>query len=105
MRLVGIALLVLGFLWIAWDAVSGFVTYQHAMWIWQSQHMPPGETLTRSQASSAMRELSLALKDRHRVILLPALLMLAGGLIAAFSKRRQKDENAQVWGSKADPLG
>ena len=92
MRLLGILLLVVGFLWIAWDAASGFVTDQHTMWIWQSQHMPPGDTLTRSQASGAMRELSLALKDRHRVILLPALLMLAGGLIAALSPRTHKHE-------------
>jgi len=94
MRLLGIALLIIGFLWISWDAAIGFVSDQHSMWIWQSQHMPPGDTLTRSQASGAMRELSLALKDRHRVIILPALLMLAGGLIAAFSRRRQKDEKA-----------
>ena len=94
MKLLGIALLVFGFLWLAWDAAIGFVTDQHTMWIWQSQHLPPGDTLTRSQASGAMRELSLALKDRHRVILLPALLMLAGGLIAAFSKRKQKEEKA-----------
>jgi len=55
------------------------------MWIWQSQHLPPGDTLTRSQASGAMRELSPALKDRHRVIPVPALSMLAGGLLPAFS--------------------
>ncbi len=85
-------LLMVGFLWIAWDAAGGFVAYQHSMWIWQSQHLPPGETLTRTEASGAMRELSLALKDRHRVILVPALLMLVGGLVAAFSQRRQKNE-------------
>jgi hypothetical protein len=39
-----------------------------------------------------MRELSLALKDRHRVIIIPAVLMLAGGLVAAFGPRRQKYE-------------
>ena len=94
MRLLGLVLLVLGFLWIAWDTATGFVSDQHSMWVWQSQHMPPGETITRSEASGAMRELSLALKNRHRVIILPALLMLAGGLIAAFSKRRQRDEKA-----------
>jgi len=92
MRLFGIALLVVGFLWIAWDAASGFVTDQHSMWIWQSQHMPPGDTLTRSQASGAMRELSLALKDRHRVVFIPALLMLVGGLTAAFSRRTQRHD-------------
>lgn len=89
MRLLGILLLVVGFLWIAWDAADSFVGYQHGRWIWQSQHLPAGDTIQRTEAVGAMRELSLALKDRHRVVLLPALMMLAGGLIAAFSKRRQ----------------
>ena len=92
MRLFGVALLVVGFVWIAWDAASGFVTDQHSIWIWQSQHMPPGDTLTRSQATGAVRELSLALKDRHRVVIIPALLMLVGGLTAAFSRNSQRHD-------------
>lgn len=80
MRRLGISLLVTGFLWITWDAVDSFVGYQHKRWIWQSQHLPAGETIPRTEAVGAMRELSLALKDRHRVVLIPALLMLAGGL-------------------------
>jgi len=92
MRLFGIALLIFGFLCLGWDTAVGFVDDQYTTWIWHSQHMPPGDTLTRSQASGATRELSLALKDRHRVLFLPALLMLAGGLTAAFSQRRRKNE-------------
>jgi hypothetical protein len=92
MRLFGIAFLVIGFLWIVWDVMGGFVIYSYAHWIWQSQNLPPGDTLTHDQASHAMRELSLALKDRHRVIIIPAVLMLAGGLVAAFGPRRQKYE-------------
>ncbi len=86
MRLFGITMLVVGILWIVWDAASGFVTAQHSMWIWQSQQMPTGEKITRSQASGAMRELSLALKDRHRIVVIPALLMLVGGFTAAFGR-------------------
>jgi hypothetical protein len=93
MRLLGILLLVVGFLWIAWDASDSFVGYQHMRWMWQSQHLPAGDTIPRTDAVGAMRELSLALKDRHRVILLPALLMLAGGLIATFSQRTHKHES------------
>jgi hypothetical protein len=92
MRLFGTALLVIGFLWIGWDVGSGFVSYQYTAWISQSQHLPSGDTLTRDEASGAMRELGLALKDRHRVVIFPATLMLAGGLLAAFSQRRQKYE-------------
>jgi hypothetical protein len=56
-------------------------------WIWQCQHLPAGETIQRTHAADAMRELSLALKDRHRVVFIPALLMLAGGFAAAFSRK------------------
>jgi hypothetical protein len=89
---VGIALLILGFLWIAWDAAFSFADDQHGIWIWTSQNMPPGDTLTRAQASASMRQLSLALKDRHRVIVIPALLMLGGGLAAALSRPRSENE-------------
>jgi heme A synthase len=92
MRFFGITLLVIGFLWIGWDVAVGFTDAQYEVWISQSQHLPPGDTLTRSQASAAMRELSLTLKDMHRFVIIPALLMLVGGLIAAFSQRRQKNE-------------
>ena len=88
MRSLGIVLLVTGFLWIAWDVAGGFTGYQHVRWIWQSQHLPAGETIQRTEAVGAMRELSLALKDRHRLVFVPALLMLAGGFIAAFSRSR-----------------
>jgi hypothetical protein len=94
MRLLGISLLAIGFLWISWDAADSFVGYQHMRWIWQSQHLPAGETIQRTEAVGAMRDLSLALKDRHRVIFIPALLMLVGGLTAAFSRRTQKHETA-----------
>ena len=90
MKLFGIALLLFGFLWIAVDTANTFVIYQYSHWMWQSQQLPEGETIKRADAIAAMRDLSLALKDRHRVVILPASLMLAGGLAAAFSRRKQK---------------
>ncbi len=90
MRLLGIALLIFGFLWIAFDTADSFVGYQHTHWLWQSQRLPNSETIKRTDAISAMRNLSLDLKDRHRVIVLPALLMLAGGLVAALRQSKQK---------------
>jgi hypothetical protein len=90
MRLFGIILLVVGFLWIGYDAAFGFVDDQYISWIWQSQHLPSGDTIKRTDAVSAMRSLSLDLKDRHRVIVIPALLMLTGGLVAGLSQRKQK---------------
>jgi hypothetical protein len=93
MRLPGIVLLILGFFWIAWDAADGFCSYQHTRWIWQTKHLPAGDTIPRTDAIDAMREMGLALKDRHRMVLLPVSMMLAGGLLAAFGKRNQKNGN------------
>ena len=90
MRYLGITLLVVGFLWIAYDVAEGFTMYQYVRWIWQTQQLPTGESVKRTEASRAMRDLSLDLRDRHRVIIAPALLMLTGGLIAGFSQRKQK---------------
>ena len=90
MRYLGITLLVVGFIWIAYDVAAGFTEHQYARWMWQSQNLPAGETIKRTDAISSMRDLSLDLKERHRVVFAPALLMLAGGLVAGFSQRKQK---------------
>jgi hypothetical protein len=92
MRRRGIALLIIGFLWIGWDTTMGFVDSQYATWVMHSKSMPPGETFTRSQVSGLMRELSLDLKERHRVMIIPTILMLVGGLMAAFGKRAQNSK-------------
>jgi len=85
MRLLGFSLLGIGFLWITLDVVSGFSNFQHMNWIWHSQNLPSGETIEKSAAVGVMRELSLALNTRHRIVVIPALLMLVGGLSLAFS--------------------
>ena len=90
MKLFGITLLVIGFLWISYDAAEGFVIYSYTGWMWQSQNLPAGETIKCTEAISAMRDLSLSLKDRHRHVLVPAVVMLAGGLVAGFSQRKKK---------------
>ena len=92
MKLLGIILLVVGFLWITFDVAGGFTRYQYSRWVWQSQQLPEAETIKRTDAVSAMRALSLDLRDRHRVFLIPAALMLAGGLVALFGPSKQKIE-------------
>ncbi|MGD9420054.1 MAG: hypothetical protein Q7R22_014050 [Verrucomicrobiota bacterium JB025] len=85
MRRIGLVLLVAGFCWLLVDAVSAFSSFQHARWVWQSKTLPTGGTIPRDEAVSAMRELSLGLNDRHRVVLIPGLCMLAGGLLIFFA--------------------
>ena len=86
MRWIGIILLVTGFLWIAWD-IDDFIAYQHAHWMWQSQHLPDGDVVKRTEAVNAMRDLSLSLNDKQKTFLFPAVLMLVGGLVAGFTGR------------------
>lgn len=52
--------------------------------------------------SAAIRALSLELKNRHRVVLAPALLMLVGGAILGLRRHRRK---AGPWGRGDLPHG
>ena len=86
MRTFGFTIFILGFLWIVQDCFVGFTGYQHMRWMHTSQNLPPGETIARADGITASRQLSLDLKNRHRLILLPAGLMLLGGAILATRK-------------------
>ena len=76
------------------DAGSSFTSFQHTRWIWQSQNLPAGDLIPRDEVVSNMRELSLSLNNRHRLIAIPACLMLAGGLlifISSATDRKRKE--------------
>ena len=81
MKAAGWVLLLLGFLWIALDCVSGFTQLQHTRWIAEAKQLPAGESVSREDASVAMRSLALSLKDYHRMLLVPAAMMLLGGVL------------------------
>jgi hypothetical protein len=49
MRPFALLLLVAGFLWLAWYII-GFTGFQHSRWMRHTQHLPPGETISRGQA-------------------------------------------------------
>ena len=111
MKMLGLVLLLGGFLWIGWDCAADFVIYQHGRWMWQSQHLSAGDTIKRDEAIGAMRDLSIALKDRHRRVLLPAFVMFAGGFVSAFAPRSKRLEEriaepgASPNGGPAEALG
>ena len=88
MRITGLLILFVSFLFIAFDALVGFPARQHTLWMWQTQHLPPSELVPREKASAAIRASCLALSDAHRNILFPATTMLAGALLFGFSPRR-----------------
>ena len=103
MRAIGFTTLILGFLWIAQDCFGGFTSYQHTRWIHASQNLPPGETITRQDGVKISRELALDLKDRHRLLLLPAGLMLLGGAILGTLKSNKAAEQAVASNSSLPP--
>ena len=89
MKQLGITLLFAGFFWIVWDAESGFAGDRHSYVMISASNLPSGEAIKREDAVQAMGQLSWELIKRHKTVLLPALIMLAGGLLASFDKRKQ----------------
>ncbi len=89
MKGIGLKVLIAGFIWLMFDAVESFTSYQHTRWIWQSKHLPIGDSVPRDEAVLAMRELSLNLKNRHLIVIMPAGLMLVGGLLIFFARDSQ----------------
>lgn len=80
--MIGYILLLGGFLWLAYDVAVGFADYQYLTWIGYSKtKLPEGDSIARRDVVGIMRELCLDLKNRHRVVIVPAVLMLAGGLM------------------------
>jgi hypothetical protein len=88
MRILGLVTLLLGFVWLVWQVRVAFVQHQYVRSIWQTQHLPAGETISRSDAVQALNELSTDLKDYEQHALLPAVVMLAGGLLSGLALRR-----------------
>jgi len=61
----------------------------HPMWIWQSQHLPEGEMIPRTEAVAAMREFQLKANWLFRkMIFLPTVAMFLGGLILGISTKK-----------------
>lgn len=90
MKQTGLTILIGGFFWLMFDALSSFASYQHRAWILQSKDLPVEDQIPRDRANSSMRELSLDLKNRHRIIVIPATLMLLGGLLIHFAPAESK---------------
>ncbi len=89
MRVLGITFLLVGFGWIAYETTVGFSSYLYIQWIAHTQQLP-AETVFHAEASSHIRDVCLALKDRQRSLFLPAFLMLIGGGLCSI--RRTKND-------------
>lgn len=80
MRAIGFILLIVGFLWIGWHGVS-FTPHQYTRARWRAQQLPEGERIPRSDAVREINNLGLDLNEYQRTALVPAGMMVIGGLI------------------------
>lgn len=88
MRKFGLIALLFGFTWLVWQVRASFVQHQYVRTIWQIQHLPAGDSISRSDAAKALHDLSSDLKDYQQHALLPASVMLVGGLLSSFARRK-----------------
>jgi hypothetical protein len=78
-----------GIIWPAYDVAVGFTEHQYVAWVGYSKtRLPAGDPIARQEAVRVMRELCLDLRNRHRIVLVPAAFMLVGGLLAGARGRR-----------------
>ena len=94
MKTTGTIIICIGLLWVIYDCCIGFTSYQHLNWIRSSKQLSDSESISRDEAVIAMRKMSLDLKNRHRIILIPTGLMFLGGLLVVLDgKRNLKKDN------------
>ena len=94
MKTTGTIIICIGLLWVIYDCCIGFTSYQHLNWIASSKRISDGESISRDEAVTAMRRMSLDLKNRHRIILIPTgLIVLGGFLVVLHGKRTLKKNN------------
>lgn len=79
----------IGLIWIAGICLDLFGAQHHVLWIWHSQNLTAGEMIPRSDAVEQMRKLELAIQDVYQPLVIPAALIVLGGILNGI--RRRKD--------------
>ncbi|MBC2603551.1 hypothetical protein [Puniceicoccus vermicola] len=87
MRILAYSLMFIGF---AGCLAVGLSSYHHTAWIWHTQQLKEGENIEREAVESEMRALSLDLNERYRIAILPASLILIGGILNGTPKKESK---------------
>ena len=75
----------IGILWIATVCLDG--ARCHTLWMWHSQNLTAGEMIPRTDAVNQMRSLSLAVRDIYRPLVIPAAMILIGGVLNGIRKK------------------
>jgi hypothetical protein len=90
MKYIGLAFMLLSFIWAIKEVGVTFTSYQHSRWIWKSQNLPTGDLIQRKEAISAMREICLDMNRQQRRVLYPISAMFVGGIMIFAAKAAQK---------------
>ena len=75
----------IGIFWIA--TVCLYSTRFHTLWMWHCQNLTAGEMIPRTDAVTQMRSLSLAVRDIYRPLVIPAAMILIGGILNGIKRK------------------
>ena len=94
-KVIAYAFMLIGFTWITGVCLDLFSAPHHTLWIWHSQHLTAGETIPRDDAVGQMRKLELAIQDVYQPLVIPAFLMLVGGILNGIGKRKSTEQSSR----------
>ena len=91
MRKLGYFLLIAGFLALVFMCVI-VSARTHSLWIWHTKNLSD-QQITITMASDALRDVTLKSNGLVRQAILPALVMLVGGILIGFKKKENKAQH------------
>ena len=80
-NLIAKTLILGGFIWIILLALEYLIPNSHSSWVWHSQQLGALDNISKHKAVESLRELQLDIKKQKFIFLIPAILMLVGGLL------------------------
>jgi hypothetical protein len=89
MRFIGYILLVLGFLWLAIWCAGSAAAVARSVGIENFKKYPVAQTYSGEQVCDAMRSVLDECAENAHGVMMPAALMLVGGVLLDFSGRRK----------------
>ena len=87
-------LMLIGFIWITGVCLDLFSARHHTLWIWHSQNLAKESLVPRDDAVGQMRKLELAIQAVYQPLVIPAFLMLVGGVMNGLGRRRTSQNQA-----------
>ena len=91
----------IGFIWIAGVCLDLFGAQHHVLWIWHSQNLTVGDTISRADAVGQMRKLELAIQEVYQPLVFPAGMILLGGILNGIRRRKNTERSIGDHGSRA----